>query len=167
MIGCKTSPMSGIWSISATAGVTDNGPTTGSCCNGCRSGVCGMATTWVGASVAAKVLRAGADLTSVDVVTGLTGMASLGVRSNSCRAAAIIIRGSGDSTGIVGELPANGLRTSLTMLDIAVVTTAAAACGCGWGFWTVTSAVFGADANVTPLVGPGSSACLALAAGLA
>ena len=56
-------------------------------------------------------------------------MVSLAVRPNSCRAAAIIIHGNGESNGAVGELPASGLRTALTTLDIAVVTTMTGGCG--------------------------------------
>ena len=80
-------------------------------------------------AAAAKAVTLAAGSTSAEVVTGSTALLSVGVRPNSCRAAAIIIHGNGDSTGGVGELPANGFRTALTALDIAVVTTATGACG--------------------------------------
>jgi hypothetical protein len=142
--------------MSATTGVTNNGPTTGSCCNGCRSDVCGTAMTRGAVSVAARALDTGS--TSSDVVTGLTALLRLGVLPDSCRAAAIIIHGKGDSTGAVGELPANGFWTALTMFDIAVVATSTRACGFCFGVSTITSAVFGTDETDTLAVGAGSSA---------
>jgi hypothetical protein len=103
-----------------------------------------MATTGVGASAAAKAVTLATGSTSAEVVTGSTALLSVGVRPNSCRAAAIIIHGNGDSTGGVGELPANGFRTALTALDIAVVTAATGACGgvdtTGFGVSSLTSA---------------------------
>ena len=123
---------------------------------GCRSDVCGMAMTRGAVSVAARALDAGS--TSSDVVTALTALLRLGVLPKSCRAAAIIIHGNGDSTGAVGELPANGFWTALTMLDIAVVATSTRACGCCFGVSTITSAVFGTDETDTLAVGAGSSA---------
>jgi hypothetical protein len=53
----------------------------------------------------------------------LATLPTLDVLPISCRAAAVIIHGSGDSTGRVGELPASGFPTALTLLDIGVVTT--------------------------------------------
>jgi hypothetical protein len=78
------------------------------------------------------------------------------VRPNSWRAAAIIIQGNGDSTGAVGELPANGLGTALTGVDTATVATATGslaftidvAGGCSSGFSTVTLTV-GATSSAT------------------
>src|SRR6478752_2607961 len=115
--------------MNATMGVTNAGPMMGRCCNTSSGAVCGMATTGVGASAAAKAVTLATGSTSAEVVTGSTALLSVGVRPNSCRAAAIIIHGNGDSTGGVGELPANGFRTALTALDIAVVTAATGACG--------------------------------------
>jgi len=67
---------------------------------------------------------------SPDVVTGLTAFVRVGVRPNdSCRAAAINIQVSGDSGAPVDPLPANGFRTALTTVDIAVVTTSTGAGG--------------------------------------
>ena len=122
--------MSGIWWMNATIGVTNAGPMIGRYCKPSSGAVCGMATS--GVTVVARRRPSGtsaAGSASADVVTRSAALVSAGVRPNSCRAAAIIIHGNGDSTGAVGELPANGFRTALTTLDIAVVTTATGACG--------------------------------------
>jgi hypothetical protein len=106
--------------------------------------------------VVVNALAAGS--TSADVVTALTALVRLGVRPNdSCRAAAITIHGNGDSTGAVGALPANGFRTALTTVEIAVVTTSTGAGGCSFGFSAITSTVFGTDETITLAVGAGSS----------
>ena len=106
----------------------------------------------------------GVGAAAAEVVTGLAGLLSLGVRPNSCRAAAIIIHGNGESNGAVGELPANGFRTALTTLDIAVVTTMTGGCGRCFGVSTTTSAMFGTEDTVTLVVGAGSSAALGASA---
>src|SRR4029077_10308527 len=115
-----------------------------------RSGVCGIATTLGCASATASVLALEtAGSVSADVVTGVATLLSVGVRPNSCRAAAITIHGSGDSTGAVGALPENGLRNPLTTLDTATVATVTGSLAltvdvagdCSFGFSTVTLTV--------------------------
>src|SRR5712672_470031 len=135
--------------MNATTGVTNIGPRIGRYCNGVSSDVCGMATTAGGASAAASVFACTGPA-SPDVVTGSATLLRVGVLPNSWRAAAIIINGNGDSTGAVGELPADGFCTALTRLDTARVA------GCAsFGFSTVTDTV-GAGFSATL----GSSAVL-------
>jgi hypothetical protein len=63
-------------------------------------------------------------------VTTLAALLRLGaVAKDSRRAAASIVHVIGDSTGAVGELPANGFKKALTTVDIAVVTTSTGSCG--------------------------------------
>src|SRR4051794_159639 len=108
MNGCSTSPISGIWWMNATIGVTNIGPITGSCCRNANGGVCSIATT-AGAAVGttASVVRL--------FVTTLAALLRLGtVANDSRRAAASMVHVNGDSTGAVGALPAKGLKKALT-----------------------------------------------------
>src|SRR5262245_24605231 len=91
--------------MNATTGVTNIGPKMGTYCNGVRSDVWGIATTVGGGSAAASVLACTGSA-APDVVTVLAFLLSVGVRPPSCRAAAIIIKGNGDSTGVSGTPPA-------------------------------------------------------------
>jgi hypothetical protein len=164
------SPTIGISLTTATMGVTKSGPMIGTFCSpkAVRRGVCGMATTLVGGSVAAVVLTfvvalvaaiavtVGVGSTGADVVTGSTALARLGAPLNSCRAAASIIHGNGDAAGAAGELPANGFRNALTTFDIAVVTVGTGGWGCSVGFSMVTSAVVATDEAATLVVSAGS-----------
>ena len=147
--------------MSATTGVTNAGPMTGRYCKPSSGAVCGMATG--GVTVVAAAAN-GVGAAAADVVARLAGLVSPAVRPNSCRAAAIIIHGNGESNGAVGELPASGLRTALTTLDIAVVTTMTGGCGRCFGVSTTTSAMFGTEDTVTLVVGAGSSAALGASA---
>ena len=152
--------------MNPTIGVTKFGPMTGTSCNSASGGVCGRATTAGGAAATANAVTMDATgPASPDVVTGLTAFVRVGVRPNdSCRAAAINIQVDGDSGAPVDPLPANGFRTALTRLDIAVVTTATGAsravtvgrAGCCTSALT-TDAVRATD---TLAVGAGSSATL-------
>ena len=138
--------------MSATTGVTNAGPMTGRYCKPSSGAVCGMATG--GVTVVAAAAN-GVGAAAADVVARLAGLVSPDVRPNSCRAAAIIIHGNGESNGAVGELPASGLRTALTTLDITVVTTMTGGCGRCFGVSTTTSAMFGTENTVTLVVGAG------------
>jgi hypothetical protein len=110
-----------------------------------------MATTSVGAAMAAVVVTVAA--VGADVVTGSATLVGTAVVPISLRAAAIAIHDSGDSTGAVGEVPANGLSSALTAWEIAVVNVSAGAAACGFGVTTVTSDAAGVRSTAAATVG--------------
>src|ERR1700754_4950109 len=140
--------------MSATTGVTNAGPMTGRYCKPSSGAVCGMATGGVAVVVTASD---GGGAAAAGVGTGWGVLVRPAVRPDSCRAGPIIIHGNGELTGAVGELAASGLRTALTTLDIAVVTTMTGGCGRCFGVSTTTSAIFGTEDTVTLGVGAGSA----------
>src|SRR5262245_50444117 len=109
--------------MAATIGVTNTGPTIGSCCTHARGAVCGMATTAVGRSAAT-------DSAIKEFVTGLA--IALGVDvwpTYSRRAAASNVHIAGGATGVAGALPAKGLTNELITRDITTAIELAGFCG--------------------------------------
>src|SRR5690242_12258643 len=106
------SPTIAISVMSAATGVPKSGPMVRRFCRpkAVRRGVCGMATTSVGGVIAGAGLAfVVAAVAAIVVTVGVdVALVRVGAVPNSCRAAASIIHGSGDTAGAFGELPANG-----------------------------------------------------------